>query len=81
MVPRLLERLTETSEEESMMVADLVCQSREVNECSLMHFIDSEGHLYCQIRRYEELKGRCFGVDNPERCAFASTPHPERQDE
>jgi hypothetical protein len=46
-----------------------------------MHFIDSEGHLYCQIRRYEELKGCRFGVDNPERCAFASTPQSERQDE
>ena len=85
MVPHLLERLMESSKEESMMICDLVCLISKFYFNKLWplleHIGDPKGYIYCPIRWHEEFKGCCPGLDSSTRLAFASTPFLEHQDQ
>jgi hypothetical protein len=50
MVPRLTERLMEASDEESMMVADLVCLTVALRFNPVSHpLLDSKRYIWCEV--------------------------------
>jgi hypothetical protein len=52
LVPNLTERLMEASEQETMIMADLVCRplQRAMELTSLSFVKDSKGYIQCKVR-------------------------------
>ena len=82
MIPHLAERLTEASEEEIMVMANLVSRLMASASSTLYSHLEApEGYIQCKIRRYKKFKRRCFGLDNSKGRPSASPPLQECQNE